>query len=375
MQFLAHLVESSAWQGIPLIILIRFYTIAKAFLPSLISNFKSLLTIPGTTFHIMKTIPGETTLLTALLIFSSQNSVFKLLNNKDEDIFTPCNILCAASTYGLILMFGYYVVYTKLVTFDTVKELSRFDWLMLLIGSFLYSVAGPFLFFMGLQTISVPQAAIVQRMESLNFLVLSVSLLGTHTSFGIFVSASMTLLGVVISLIWDVFYGNTVSISIGVVYVLLAGYCYSVSLFLSKKYLSAVNSGVVNLTRVLLGTVLFHMLSLILGGSDSLYASELWMLMFPYGFVYIFLGQISWIHALKEVSPIIIAVGTNLLFLLTLAFSAMLLGELPNASQWVASGFILVGIGVSLLEEVMEYKRKLALQDECKLLEHEHMSK
>jgi hypothetical protein len=54
-------------------------------------------------------VPGEASLLNALLIFSSQNSVFKLLNNSNEDIFSPCNILCAASTYGFIFMFSYYV--------------------------------------------------------------------------------------------------------------------------------------------------------------------------------------------------------------------------------------------------------------------------
>ena len=77
--------------------------------------------------------------------------------------------------------------------------------------------------------------------------------------------------------------------------------------------------------------------------------------MLPYGFVYICLGQVCWIHAVKEVSPIIIAVSTNFLFILTILFSALLLREFPNIGQWAAICFILVGIAVSMLEEIQKF--------------------
>jgi drug/metabolite transporter (DMT)-like permease len=307
--------------------------------------------------YITKTmhVPGEASLLNALLIFSSQNSVFKLLNNSNEDIFSPCNILCAASTYGFIFMFSYYVGYSRSVTLKSFHEIVYFDGIMLLIGSFLYSVAGPFLFLMGLQSVSVPQAAIIQRMESINFLILSVLLLGSKNSVGTCVSACFTVLGVTVSLLWKVFFGDVLSIPLGVVYILASGYCYSASLFISKKYLAKLNSGIVNLTRVVLGTVLFHLLSLIMGNKDSLYSSRLWVLMLPYGFVYVCLGQVFWIHAVKKVSPIIIAVSTNFLFILIILFSALLLREFPNIGQWAAICFILVGIAVSMLEEIQKF--------------------
>lgn len=299
--------------------------------------------------------PGILKLLIAILVFSSQNSFFVLISRGDPNLFTPCNLLCSSSVFGAIFMIVYNVFYIKSVDMTSFGGISRFEWLMLIFGSILYSVAGPFLFLTGLATISVPFSAIIQRLESINFIILSKLFMEAKPTSYTLASAISTLIGVLMSMLWDTFFGNPFPTAIGMLYIILAGYCYSGSLLISKKFLSGINTGVVGLVRVLLGVVLFHILNVSMGNQDDLSHSELWLIGLPYGFVYLFLGQTAWIDCLTTVEPFIIAVSTNLLFLLSLTWSAVVIQIYPNSAQWVASAFILLGVFISIYEEYQKF--------------------
>mmetsp|Transcript_18261 Transcript_18261/g.26680 ORF Transcript_18261/g.26680 Transcript_18261/m.26680 type:complete len:312 (+) Transcript_18261:473-1408(+) len=233
-------------------------------------------------------------------------------------------------------------------------------WMVL--GSVLYSVVGPFLYLTGLASTDVPTAAITQRMESLNFLFLSYIFLGASISSWTMVNASLTLCGIILAVISPVFWGDSVKVSTGALFILLSGYAFSSSLLISKKYLSKISVGVLAVFRVLLGSVLYHFLVLALGENlGNLYSSKLWIAMAPYGFVYVFGGQICWLLALQKASPISISMGTTFLFVLTLCWSAALLGVLPTTAQWIGSAFLVTSILSSVVE--VRYKALESAQE------------
>merc|ERR1711991_595767 len=170
-------------------------------------------------------IAGLLYLLIALTIFSCQSSVFVYLNGLNPEVYTACNILCSSSIFGVFFMAIYLFLYKRSVSWADVKKMSYVDLMALFVGSTLYSVVGPYLFYVGLLTIEVPMASIVQRLESINFLILSYFALNTVISRFTLISAILTLMGITIAVLFNaLFTGDRLEFPIGYLYILLSGY-------------------------------------------------------------------------------------------------------------------------------------------------------
>lgn len=74
--------------------------------------------------------------------------------------------------------------------------------------------------------------------------------------------------------------------------------------------------------------------------------------MVPYGLVYVFLGQMCWLLALQKASALYVSIGTTLLFILSLIWAAVLLGEFPTTPQWIGSAVLTISI-VSSVSEIL----------------------
>ena len=302
--------------------------------------------------------PGTTALALSVLIFSSSSSVYVLLNSTDEETFSPCNVLCTSNTYGVIFMVLYLVVYKKTLTTNHVRRLTRIDLGALLVGSILYQVVGPYFFYLALDSLSVPAASILQRLESLYFLFLSYMFLRADISAWALVSASLSLFGVLLATFWNSIVGEQASYPRGIMYIIISGFAYSGSLLTTKKYLSQCNTGLVAIARSVVGTILFHLVSISMGQSDSLYKAKAWILTLPFGFIYVFMGQVAWTTALQRAKPVYLSVGTSALFPMTLTWSAIVINTFPNTSQWVAAVFIVLGIASSVSEAMYKDAKK-----------------
>jgi hypothetical protein len=111
---------------------------------------------------------GEIYLALTLIIISSNNSVFALLNSWDEEVFTPCTVLCVSNTIGVVFVLAYYKFIDCTLTMSEVEKVSASDWAWLTVGTLLYSVVGPLLLFLGVAKLGVPTVTILQRLESVN---------------------------------------------------------------------------------------------------------------------------------------------------------------------------------------------------------------
>lgn len=103
--------------------------------------------------------------------------------------------------------------------------------------------------------------------------------------------------------------------------------------------------------------MLYHILVIILGNKlGPLYSVQLWIGMLPYGIVYVFLGQTCWLQALQCAPPVYVSVGTTMLFIMSLMWSAILLGVYPTNAQWIGSSVLALSIASSVSEIFYNHK-------------------
>ena len=294
---------------------------------------------------------GITYLVLTLLIFSSSSSAYSYLNRMDPEVFDQCTVLCSSNMVGILFILCFYRQWLTLETFNSLKKK---DWLWLLLGSLFYSVLAPYLFMSGLDSVTVADAAILSRMESINILILAFVFLGHTVSAWAAFNSSLTVLGIVLTLISPLlFFQQSADFSTGNVYILASGWCYSISLLISMKTLTTLPVAVIAIFRVAVGTVMYHFLVLFMGDDVmELYSLKLWTYMLPYGIVYVFGGQVFWLLALSNVSSLTLSVGTTCLFLLTIMWSVFLLKQVPTSSQWVGVGVISLSIASSVAEKL-----------------------
>lgn len=293
---------------------------------------------------------GFVYLFIAMAIFSSSSSAYYWLNHFDPEVFDQCTVLCASNMVGLLFVLVFYRHWLSLETF---KSLSVSDWLWLFVGSLFYSVLAPYLFMSGLDTVTVADAAILSRMESINILVLAFVFLGQTVSRWAMLNALLTFAGIVLTLVSPAFFHQVASFSKGNILILASGWAYSLSLLISMKTLRTIPVAVVAIFRVAIGTIMFHLLVLVMkGDSMELYNYRLWTYIGPYGIVWVFGGQVFWLLALSNVSSVTLSVGTTCLFVLTIFWSIVALGQLPTDSQWVGVAIITASIASSIAEKI-----------------------
>ena len=68
--------------------------------------------------------------------------------------------------------------------------------------------------------------------------------------------------------------------------------------------------------------------------------------------MYVTLAQSVWLTALARASPQTISVGTTALFVLTLIWAMVILGDFPTGPQWIGSGFIVAAIASSIARSI-----------------------
>ena len=297
----------------------------------------------------------------AILIFSASNSVFVKLNEIDDEIFNACTILCSSNLVGLFFMT---IFFWKQLTLEAVYSLSYKDCFWLFLGSTLYSCLAPYFMMTGLSIISVETVAILQRMESINILILGYFCIGVKTNRWVICNTLLTLTGIVLTIVSPLFFGDSVNPDFGMLYILISGICNSLSLLISMKSLSVIPLAIVAVFRVCVGTILFHLLILAIRNEymlTELYSAKVWMYMVWYGFVFVFLGQVCWLTALTSTSPLTVSVGTTTLFIFTIMWGIIILGKLPSKEEWIGFAIISFSIISSIFEKLYNQK----VDDDC----------
>lgn len=206
---------------------------------------------------------------------------------------------------------------------------------------------------------SVPTLAIVEMLEPVEFLLLATCLLpGERRNRWIVTNMGLLVLGVVLGLVLQpALNGGVLPPAKGVAFLIIGGAGYTLAEVIGHIYLDRIPVGIYGMARVVLGTLFYHLLAFLEGdasdrfvGIRNLYSPRLWEQMAWYGFLFVAVGQWLWLNALTRCRPQTITLGTSSLFLLNMAFSAIILGVAPTGAEYVGGAIILVSIGSSLME-------------------------
>ena len=185
----------------------------------------------------------------SVLIASSKDAVFKRIFTKSGH-FNACNVLCGSNLIGLLTL---PLIFKKDLTFAKLKQVKKRHWGIMFLATSLYSVLGPMFYLIGLQTSSVIDAAILSRLESLEFLILSTCFIPNSTlDLWAMINLLIILSGVVASIVTKPFFDPVtgyIDVDKGALYIIAGGGCFVGSLLLTKRFLSDVPVGILGMFR------------------------------------------------------------------------------------------------------------------------------
>eukprot|EP01062_Namystynia_karyoxenos_P067575 TRINITY_DN61576_c0_g1_i1.p1 TRINITY_DN61576_c0_g1~~TRINITY_DN61576_c0_g1_i1.p1 ORF type:complete len:379 (+),score=76.92 TRINITY_DN61576_c0_g1_i1:84-1139(+) len=311
---------------------------------------------------------GEICLAISILIFSASSATFQALLKSPSfppGVITPCSVLLGGNIVGAV---SFSLIFRQDVcTCKTYLDVDRHTWAWILVSSLLYSVVGPFLFLTALTQTPVVDVLVVQRLESVNIVLLSWCLFGMELRNWDVLNAGLTVVGVLLGVL---FTDRTQATLSGAGLVIVAGWAYSSSLAITQRRLGSVSIGLLATFRVLFGAVSYHFLSAsIQGGMDvfrELYSRRLWKAMLWYGPIFVTGGQWAWLIAVRKASPSAVAVGMTFLFPLSIVWAAVLVGNMPDRGQLMAAGVLTVAAVSGCLREQQKIAEREAAVSSAK---------
>ena len=311
---------------------------------------------------------GGLTLVVAMLIASSKDAVFKSIFANHPN-FTACNVLCGSNLIGLLTL---PLVFRKDLTMARLRSINRKQWIVLAVATVFYSVLGPMLYLMGLQMSSVVDAAILSRLESLEFLFVSTIFLSEKVDRWAFINAIIILAGVLANFLYPD--PLSASFTTGQIYIVLGGFCFVASLLLTKKYLSSVPVGILGIFRVAAGTVIYHAQAVIneTANRKGYFQQNMWKHLWWYALLYVTVFQAVWLFALQNAKSIHISLGTTCLFLLSIGWAGLIIPkdvELSDAQQ-ICVGTITLGVlsGLARALSVGDRRRGVDKEEKKRML-------
>ena len=300
--------------------------------------------------------------MVTMVINASNSAVFKHVQAQAPDVIFDCNVLCSTNLVGLLTL---PIWFRRDLTPDKLRAVGCRRWLALLVGTLLFQVVGPFFFLKGLAGTSVAQAAVLARLDQVEFYVFALCLLGEKLNAWDAAANALTLLAVVLTLTVAPLFGTPIALDSSSILVIVSTFGYSGSLLVSKKFLTKVPIGIVSVFRLLVGTLAFHLYVLAVGGRDGLsrlFAPELWQHMWWYGLVYVTLFQGLWLTVLARVPPPLISLGSSTRFPMTLAFGIAINRDMPSGSQWVGGAVMVLALGVGSVKVVRQLRQQRSAQ-------------
>lgn len=296
-------------------------------------------------------------LAAAMMINASNSAAFKYVQAQAPDVVTDCNVLCATNLIGLVTL---PIFFRRDLTRHKARSVSRMQWLALFVGTLLFQVVGPFFFLRGLGGTSISQAAILARLDQVEFYVFAILLLREKCTVWDAAANGITLVAVIAAVVITPAFGLPLTLNASSVYVIMSTFGYSGSLLISKRFLASVPIGIVGTFRLLVGTLSFHGYVVAVHGNvgvDTLFAPSLWVHMAWYGLLYVTLFQSLWLSVLGSVPAPLISLGSATRFPMTLAFGFAINRDTPGGPQWVGAAMMVLALVIGSVKVIKDMAR------------------
>lgn len=323
--------------------------------------------------NLSQRIPGQTYLWLAVLIFAAANAIVRkltvlgsqnLIDGRNPISF--CNVLFVGNLCALLVLI---LLNRRQLNFSYFRQLSRRDWLSILVVAILSVAIAPAATFAALEKTTVTNVVLIGRIEPPLFLALSVWLLRERINAWKIAGAIVSLSGVFVIVLLQTIWENIMSpnifatIGVGGIYAAIGAIALAFSSIISKTRLARVTLGVFMVFRTMLGAVFFFFTALILYGSEhfmDVLSPFLWQWMLIYGAVIIACGQFFWFKGLKSSNSSTISIASAFNPVAAVLAAYLILGEVPTLSQYIGGVVILLGIVMSQIGNLQQPNRAKA---------------
>lgn len=309
-------------------------------------------------------VPTQMYLGIAVLIFAASNSVTKKIVEIGQDHaidginpISLCNVLFVGNICALGLMT---LIFYQDWQPQTLKALTRKDWISLTITGILSGAIAPALIFTALGQTNITNIVLIGRIEPILTLVLGVWLLGSRVNSWSIAGSLISLAGVVTAFLGSSGPMMTMAgfqIGTGEIFVAIAAIIGSIATVVGKLQLQSIPLGIFTIYRNILGTVIFFLLANLLYGPNhfaEVLSPFLWQWMLVYAAVIVVLGQLCWLAGLKNATSTELNLASLLNPIAAIIMGYLVLGEAPTLAQYLGGSLLFVGIVLGFIGNLYE---------------------
>lgn len=318
-------------------------------------------------------IPGQTYLWLAVLIFGASSAVTRKITEIGAQNFVGgqnpislCNVLFVGNLCALLVLL---MIYRRHWNWRTLGQLSKREWVSLVIVAVLSGALAPGVIFQALALTPVTNVVLVGRLEPPLTLALSIWLLRDRVNRWEVIGAIAAFIGVALTILlqpvkepWMPM--SSFHIGLGELLAALGAVALAISTIIGKKRLSKVSIGIYSTVRTGLGTLIFFVVALMLYGQDhfaGVFSPFLWKWMLLYGIIIVVVGQSFWIAGLRASSVSTASLIGSFVPLAGILAAYLILGEVPTHAQYIGGSIILLGLLLSQIGIQRQTIRRAAM--------------
>ncbi|MBW4518473.1 MAG: DMT family transporter [Scytolyngbya sp. HA4215-MV1] len=304
-------------------------------------------------------IPGQTYLWLGVLIFGTSSAVTRKITEIGAQNFmggqnpiSLCNVLFVGNLCALLVLL---IIYRQYWNWQTLRQLSKREWISLVIVASLSGALAPGLIFQALALTPVTNVVLVGRLEPPLTLALSIWLLRDRVNGWEVMGAIAAFIGVALTILLQpaqesLMHMGGFHLGLGELLAAIGAISLAVSTIIGKKRLAKVPLGVYSTVRTGLGTVIFFFIALIIYGHRhfmGVLSPFLWQWMLLYGVIIVVVGQSFWIAGLRASSVSTASVIGSFAPIAGILAAYFILGEVPTHAQYIGGSVILLGLLLS----------------------------
>jgi drug/metabolite transporter (DMT)-like permease len=312
-------------------------------------------------------IPGYIYLWLAIPIFGSSSAVTRKITEIGAQHFVGghnsisyCNVLFTGNLCALLVLV---LLHRHQWHRHTLKQISRQEWLGLVVVAVLSGALAPGLIFQALSLTPVTNVILLGRLEPPLTLALSIWLLRERVNRWEVMGSIVAFTGVVLTLacsLPEVIVLQTArshmtpvagfQVGLGELMAVSGAICLSIATIVIKKHLTHVPLGIHNTVRTGLGTIVYFWLALWMYGSEhfmGVLSPFLWQWMLLYGTVIVVIGQSLWNAGFRTCSIATASLVGSFAPIIGILAAYLILGEVPTRAQYIGGMVILLGLFLS----------------------------
>ncbi|MDF0556383.1 DMT family transporter [Kamptonema sp. UHCC 0994] len=320
-------------------------------------------------------VPSPMYLGIAVLIFAASNSVTRKIVEVGQahaingiNPISLCNVLFVGNICALGLMT---LIFYQDWKPNTLKALTRKDWISLTITGILSGAIAPALIFSAIEQTNITNIVLIGRIEPILTLVLGVWLLGSRVDFWASAGSLISFVGVIVTaflassgqmMTMAGFHGR------GEIFVAMAAIIGSIATVVGKLQLQSIPLGIFTIYRNILGTVIFFILANLLYGPNhfaEVLSPFLWQWMIVYAAVIVVMGQLCWLAGLKNATSTELNLASLLNPIAAIVMAYLILGEAPTLAQYLGGSLLFLGVILGLVGNLYQAKRNRELVRAC----------